>query len=814
MTDREVKTRFTGDTKGLDTATSKVESGMASVAGKVASLAKGLLAFGGGLALGGLFKKAVDEAIQAEAGMNRLHKAVNNAGVGFAGFSKEAEVVINTLQRTTRATDDELRDALARLITITNDTSGSLKNLALVNDLAAFSGKGLEESAVIVGKAMMGNTRALKEFGITTKDSGEAIDQLSAKVGGQAEILNKGLGGALAQIKKQFNEVLEAIGLVVVGSDNLTTGTSALAEALADLAGWITANEASLRGGLSGAFEAVRDLIRSTKRDLEVLEGGLKVFIGTAIIFTKTGQNMLREGKALLHSQANMVTDSLTRQKEALNMYAAAFTDSYQEQTKTVKTETEKQTVHVKKAKQEQVDIAKEGEALIRITLVKMHDANSVIAQDWKVIHERASATKDKIDLLVPATVELVEPLEKGGVNAGVLARGMLDAAQAAGLLDDSAASALNSVITMGESIARVAGGDMSGIVGIVGSLANILSGIGSSPMEKARREILASNTVALERLRREFGNFNLGISGRAFAGAQEVFGGFAGQAEAIGGGAPHERIVGAAKLRADILKQLSAKGIRQEDLESLTGDAGELFKQFFSTKDPALLLKLIPQILQALSTTELGAVGGGFEDSLQALEESFGVFGTEDADAKLAGFKKLAAKFSPALAKALNVDLSTPEGIQQAISNLQGLFTKLLAGELTPADIGVSGPQFRALINTMLSLLRGADTVLPVVPVGTPPTTVPTGGTASSLIPATDFSNIGAITDVGGIGSTLSPISIGTQNNIFNITARPQDDPRALVDLIVPELDRRFGFRNRSKLVALGEPVMASTVV
>lgn len=341
------------------------------------------------------------------------------------------------------------------------------------------------------------------------------------------------------------------------------------------------------------------------------------------------------------------------------------------------------------------------------------------LAQSAKEAADANAQMADEVKVAKPTVADIAQ-------NAGTLARGFLDAAQAAGLLDSNMASALGSVVNIATALPKALAGDASSIVAVVSGLANLITGLSENPAEKLRREVLAKNSDAIARLTREIGNFNLGTSGRTFQGITDVFSGLGDRATALQGESSTRRMAGALALQADIKKMLLKKGISQKEAEDLFAQMGapDLAK-IFSTNDASLILKLVPQIIAALNATEFGTFGNNFEDQLQALQEGFTVFGTTDEDNKLAEFAKLAGQFSPALAKALNVNLSTPEGRAAATQNLKDLFEKLKTpGALSPAEIGVSGPQFLQLITSILPLLAGANGVLQSgVPVGGPTT-------------------------------------------------------------------------------------------
>jgi len=381
--------------------------------------------------------------------------------------------------------------------------------------------------------------------------------------------------------------------------------------------------------------------------------------------------------------------------------------------------------------------------------------------------------------------------------HAGTLARGFLDAAQAAGLLDSNMASALNSVVNIATALPKALQGDASSIVAVVSGLANIITGLKDNPAEKMRREVLTKNSDAIARLTREIGNFNIGTSGRAFQGINEVFNaGLGDRAKKLEGESLTRRQMGALQIQSDIKKALLAKGLSQKDAEDLFAQIGapELSK-IFTTNDATLILKLVPQILAALGSTEFGQFGKSFGDQLQALTEGFGVYGTEDADNKLVAFAALAQKFSPALGAALSGDLSTPEGRAAATKNLQGLFEKLKSGGLSASEIGVSGPEFLNLITQILPLLAGANGVLQSGLPVTGPQTTGTGSTVPTL-PNTNTFSLPSPEVRGGLGV---PGGTTTTNNVtgdFIFNFPDVTDSREAAEAVASRVSEILGAR------------------
>lgn len=391
--------------------------------------------------------------------------------------------------------------------------------------------------------------------------------------------------------------------------------------------------------------------------------------------------------------------------------------------------------------------------------------------------------------------------------DAATLARGVIDAAQAAGLLNSNMGSALTSVINIASALPKALQGDASSIVAVVGGLANVITGLANNPAEKLRREVLTKNSAAIERLTREVGNFNLGTSGRTFQGLVDTFGGFGDRAAELSKGSVSQRQVGALILQRDLLKELARRGISQSDAEALFQQIGapELSK-IFTTKDSGLILQLVPQIIAALGNTEFGRFGQDFEGQLQALTEGFSILGITDDDDKLRQFAELAGKFSPALKEALSGDLSTPEGRAEATKKLQGLFEKLRTGGLSASEIGVSGPQFLALISQILPLLAGANGVAGN---GLPVTGPQTTGTTTSGVPyrvPTGTFGIGAPTVTSSIADLPNTVTTTINGGVtVTITIDGARDATETAEAVAREVSRVLGTDYRRQLAAQG---------
>lgn len=174
--------------------------------------------------------------------------------------------------------DDDATKAAAATLAKFGLTGKQLKTLIpLTQDYASATGKDLGSSATAIGKAVLGNTKALKGLGIAYKPTGDKAkdlaaitDLLSKKVGGFAEKEGKTAAGTAAILSNQFGEVKETIGSYLVPA--LTTLGRWIIEtvipAIAKLVEWFKVNLLPViqrvAAWVSGTFvPAMQDLARS-----------------------------------------------------------------------------------------------------------------------------------------------------------------------------------------------------------------------------------------------------------------------------------------------------------------------------------------------------------------------------------------------------------------------------------------------------------------------------------------------------------------------------------------------------------------------
>lgn len=214
---------------------------------------KSISSFGvaGGIAIAAVGAKVVsfaEDSVKAFAEAEESQLKLQDA---FARFPKlgdrsyKSMVKYNqALAKKTRFDDDAIASAQGLLAKF-DLTGKQLEDITpLVLDYAAATGKTAEEAAGLLGKAMMGNTKALKTLGIDYKLTGDdakdfaAIQKLvSDKVGGFAEKEGKTAAGQLDILRNQFGELKETVGEYLTPA--LSTLVKFVNDKLVPALGWL-----------------------------------------------------------------------------------------------------------------------------------------------------------------------------------------------------------------------------------------------------------------------------------------------------------------------------------------------------------------------------------------------------------------------------------------------------------------------------------------------------------------------------------------------------------------------------------------------
>lgn len=148
-----------------------------------------------------------------QAAHQQLQAAVEATGGSYEDYAKQVEAAI-TSQEKYGHTANQTQDALTALVEATHNPTEALKLLSTATDVAAAKHENLQQAAVDVGKVYNGNTKLLKEFGITVTKAGSSTKGLTTATS-QANAADKALASA-----KQHLADIEAMD---AGKKHLTT---------------------------------------------------------------------------------------------------------------------------------------------------------------------------------------------------------------------------------------------------------------------------------------------------------------------------------------------------------------------------------------------------------------------------------------------------------------------------------------------------------------------------------------------------------------------------------------------------------------
>lgn len=202
---------------GLATAEGETKAA-SSTMGKFGAGAKAAFAVGGiaAVSFGASSVKAFMESETVAAEFNNtLSKMPKLAGETIAPFQEQA----TALQNLTGFEDEAIISA-DNLLARFNLTAEQIRQaIPIVLDYARATGKDVPAAAQDIGKALLGNTRALKNVGIEFtvtgnkgKDFNSILDLMEGKVGGTAEAFGTTLAGKMEIAKARMNDLQEGFG--------------------------------------------------------------------------------------------------------------------------------------------------------------------------------------------------------------------------------------------------------------------------------------------------------------------------------------------------------------------------------------------------------------------------------------------------------------------------------------------------------------------------------------------------------------------------------------------------------------------------
>jgi uncharacterized protein YjbJ (UPF0337 family) len=686
----------------------------------------------------------------------------------------------------------ELTGSVAKFAAQAGSASSAGRLMATALELGAASGMNATQVAEGLTSALAGNDEFLNRLGLANpsqlwKDYAEAngravktltdteqklavmtaiMDAGNKVAGVYAERMESG-AGAQDRLNNKLDDAKVAFGKAIQPARIfIVQGLTVLVDFLgrAALAFGRVANVIVVT--FSGAIELARSVV-----------GGLAVAIGKL-----TGNEELEKwGK----TQADAFGDFLTQMDKLEKKYLTtgnAATESAGKQTAAVKS-VQTTAKAAAETTEQQVDrlgkvldskLGKPLELAIGMTegaIKRLGDSAreqlppetaAKFAAHMQTLADRAEEVRVRLTDTSGAIETGTKKSENMGKQVVGIARAGLDAAQAFGVINASAASTLTSVINMGEGLARLTGGDLTAIPGIIASAVNLIAQLTS---DGGRRKLITENTRAMDRLRTELGNLSLNVTGEDFGKIEDAL------REVL------PRIQGGrgAANTTDIMNALLKRGMNMGDLKNL---ADQLGIRIYSDSG-ALSVDGIRQLFQAMGMVELGKFGQDFQSQRQATMAGFDVNATTDVG-QIQALGQLGGRFASALSGVVDVN-----DLAGSRSRLAALFQRMNDGGLSASELGgLTGTEFLDFITDIIGRI---DRLTPGGTTGTTGSgvTVGTGTGGTVTVPADSIQSV-----IGAMNSNLGAI-LTTHTDLHTRVATATEASAAWLQSIDGKMDR-----------------------
>jgi hypothetical protein len=212
---------ITANTAGANKANKSLKSLIKNT--KAFGLTSKLSVGAASVALAAYAKKSISTALADEKAQKILGQTLKNVGESFA--TPSVTKYIDSLQRATGVSEDQLRPAFDKLVTATQSASKAQDLLSLSLDISAATGKSAETVSAALSKAYLGNNTSLSKLGVgitKTELKSMSFEQVTKKLSvlfaGQAQTAAQTYSGQLDILKVAANEASETIGYALIDS--------------------------------------------------------------------------------------------------------------------------------------------------------------------------------------------------------------------------------------------------------------------------------------------------------------------------------------------------------------------------------------------------------------------------------------------------------------------------------------------------------------------------------------------------------------------------------------------------------------------
>lgn len=171
-----------------------------------------------------LFKAAISDASDLQNSMSRLGQVVKDQGGNWNLLSRAVQDYVDVQVRNTTYSDTQVVNSLERLVASGMSVKDAMTSTRIAEDLAAASGKSLEEATNSLVEATHGRLMGLEAMGVLTKEQvkdgityDQVLQQIESHMGGSALAATKTYTGALSQLGAEWTKLLTDAGTPFLG---------------------------------------------------------------------------------------------------------------------------------------------------------------------------------------------------------------------------------------------------------------------------------------------------------------------------------------------------------------------------------------------------------------------------------------------------------------------------------------------------------------------------------------------------------------------------------------------------------------------
>src|SRR5581483_5323256 len=329
--------------KAADSAQPKIKS----FTDHIFSLKGAILGLLGVGSVTALLYKLTSAAGEEETSIARLTVALANAGTSYDKVRDHLEPYFKQLQATTTFTDEEAREALARLTFTTQNYQKSLQALPAVMGFAAANSLDLSSAARLVGSAIEGNFMMIGRWLPQLRSMSQAqidnmtiqqkatlvLDLLNKKYQGLAEYMATTFPGRMLRAEHAFSDLEEAVGRFITATPAIN---AAIEVVISHFTSWTEALDKEREGmaktmefnlriidiaedialGISvviQSFLLLKDTVEVVWRAIVVAFDTIKASVGFTVSVLLTGLGYLSKGLEAVGLAAKGSGDSLDK---------------------------------------------------------------------------------------------------------------------------------------------------------------------------------------------------------------------------------------------------------------------------------------------------------------------------------------------------------------------------------------------------------------------------------------------------------------------------------------------------------------------